>query len=366
MPYGKLPHLMEASIEPRTEICGNLGLPFTMLPCLHQSNVYIKRKLQAWRVHKCIPLVGAKTALTCAGLQTTPFQVSQCRAENENLRKSGSTFRHGTVFAPKQCVYQKEATRMESQKNAFLKSVQEPHLPVLYGKLPHLMEASIEPRTEICGNLGLPFAMLPCLHQSNVYIKRKLQAWRVQKCIPLLGAKTALTCVGRQTTPSQVSQYRADNGNLRKSGSFAMLPCFHKSNVHIKSKLQAWRVQKCISVIGGKTALTCAGRKTTPSHVSQYKVENGNLRKSGSTFYHGFLFAPNQCLYQKCIPLVGAKTALNGAGRQTTPSDVSQYRAENGNFMKSGLPLPWYRVCTKGMFISKVSYRHGESKNAFL
>ena len=46
----------------------------------------------------------------------TPSQVSQYRTENGNLRNSGSTFSHGTVFAPKQCLYQKEATGMESPK----------------------------------------------------------------------------------------------------------------------------------------------------------------------------------------------------------------------------------------------------------
>ena len=97
----KLPRLMQASIGPRTEICGNPGLPFTMLSCLHQSNVDIKRKLQVWKVQKCIPLVGAKTTLTCEEQQTTQSHVIQYRAENGNLRKSESTFRHGTVFAPK-------------------------------------------------------------------------------------------------------------------------------------------------------------------------------------------------------------------------------------------------------------------------
>ena len=112
----KRPRLKQASIKPRTEICGNLGLPFTMAPCLHQRNISFKRKLPVWRVQKCIPLVGAKTSLTCAGLQTIPSQVSQYSAENGNLRKSGSTFSHGSVFARKQCLYQKEATGMESPK----------------------------------------------------------------------------------------------------------------------------------------------------------------------------------------------------------------------------------------------------------
>ena len=98
------------------EICRFSGLPFSLVPCLHQSNVYIKRKLQVWRVQKCIPLVGAKTTLTCAGLQTTPSHVRRYIPENGNLQKFGSTFRHGTVFAPKQCSYQIEATGLKSPK----------------------------------------------------------------------------------------------------------------------------------------------------------------------------------------------------------------------------------------------------------
>ena len=112
----KLPRLMLPSTGPRTELCGNPGLPFAIVPCLNQSNAYIKRKLQVWTVQKCIPLVGAKTALTCAGLQTSPSHVSQYWVENRNLQKSGCTFRHGTVFAPKQYLYQKEATDMDSPK----------------------------------------------------------------------------------------------------------------------------------------------------------------------------------------------------------------------------------------------------------
>ena len=113
---GKLPRLLEASIGPRTEICRNPGLPFAMVPCFNQTNVYIKKELQVWRVQKCISLVGAKTELTCAGWPTTPSHVSQLRAENGNLRKSGSTFRPGTVFASKQCLHYKDSTGMESRK----------------------------------------------------------------------------------------------------------------------------------------------------------------------------------------------------------------------------------------------------------
>ena len=107
-----------------------------MVPCLHQSNVHIKMKLQVWRVQICIVLVGAKTAFTSAGRKTTPSQVSNYRAENGNLMKSGSIFRHGTVFAPKQCLYEKEATEMESPKMHSSSRCKKSHLPVPYGKLP--------------------------------------------------------------------------------------------------------------------------------------------------------------------------------------------------------------------------------------
>ena len=38
---------------------------------------------------------------------------------------------------------------------------------------PRHMEVSVGPRTEICGNPASPFAIVPCLHQSNVCIKKK-------------------------------------------------------------------------------------------------------------------------------------------------------------------------------------------------
>ena len=139
--------------------------------------------------------------------------VSQYSAVNGNLRKSGSTFCHGTVFAPKQCLYQKKATGMES--------------PKMYSS------SWCKIRTYLCWTANDPVSYKPaqgrerkfadirvlCLHQSNVYIKRNLHVWRLYKCIPLVGAKTSLTCAGLQTTPSHVRQYRAENGNLRKSGT---------------------------------------------------------------------------------------------------------------------------------------------------
>ena len=114
MQAGKLPRLIGYSIGPRTETCVNWGGPIAMVPCLHQGNIYIQRKLRVWRSHKCIPLVGAETPLTCAGWQTTLLRGGRCRVENGNLRKFGWTYCHGVVFLQRQCLYQKEATGMES------------------------------------------------------------------------------------------------------------------------------------------------------------------------------------------------------------------------------------------------------------
>ena len=88
-----------------------------MVPCLHQCNVYIKRKLRVWRAQKCIALFGAETVPTSAGPQTTPFHEWQYRAENGNMRNFGPTNPHGTAIAPNQWLYQKDATGMESSKN---------------------------------------------------------------------------------------------------------------------------------------------------------------------------------------------------------------------------------------------------------
>ena len=109
----KLPRLKQVSIGPRTEPCVNRGGSVAMVPCLHEGNIYIKRKLREWRDHKCVPLVVPKTPLTCTGRQTTPSQGSWCRAENANLHKFGWTYSHGTLFAPSQYLYQKEDKGMK-------------------------------------------------------------------------------------------------------------------------------------------------------------------------------------------------------------------------------------------------------------
>ena len=56
-------------------------------------------------------------------------------------------------------------------------------------------------KEEICETSGLLILLIPRLDQSNGYMKRKLRAWRFQKCIAIVGADTALASAGPQTTP---------------------------------------------------------------------------------------------------------------------------------------------------------------------
>ena len=98
------------------EICEISGLPIPMVPRLHQSNGYMKRKLRAWRAQKCNALVSAENVLTKARLQSTTFHGGQYKAQNGNMRNFRPTNPHGTAFAPKQWLYEKEATCMESSK----------------------------------------------------------------------------------------------------------------------------------------------------------------------------------------------------------------------------------------------------------
>ena len=85
-------------------------------------------------------------------------------------------------------------------------------------KVPRHEGGSIGPRTESCTNWDGPISMVPCLHEGIIYTKRKLRVWRNQKCIPIVGAITPLTCAGCQNTRSLGRHYRAQNRKLHKLG----------------------------------------------------------------------------------------------------------------------------------------------------
>ena len=109
----KVPSLEGGSIGPRTESLVNSDGPMAMVPCFHQGNIYTKRKLRVWKEQKCIPLVRAITPLNFEGHEITPSSGRQYRAQNGKFGKLGRTYGHGTVFAPRKHLYQKEATGME-------------------------------------------------------------------------------------------------------------------------------------------------------------------------------------------------------------------------------------------------------------
>ena len=139
-----------------------------MVPCLHQGNIYTKRKLRVWREQICIQQVGAI-----------------------------------------------------------------PHLPVRAVKIPRLEGGGIGPRTESCVNCDGPIAMVPCLHQGNIYTKRKLRVWRDQKCIPQVGAISTHLPVRAVKIP------RLEGDGIGPGtescviwdGPIAMVPCLHQGNI---------------------------------------------------------------------------------------------------------------------------------------
>ena len=125
-----------------------------------------------------------------------------------------------------------------------------------------------------------------------------------------------------------------------------------------------------------KNNTTSAGRQTTPSHVSQYRAENRNLRKSGSTFHHGTVFELKQCLHQKKVagmesPKMHSSTQFKSrtfmCGTANYPVSCKPVYGRERKFAEIRVYLsPWYRVCTKALYISKGCYRYGESKTAFV
>ena len=136
---------MQRSIGQTVQISGNSGLPIAMVPCLHQWNVYIKRKLRVCRAQKCNPCFSAKTPPRSTDLQRTLFHAVPYMADSTNLREFGATYRHGNVFAPMECLYQKDAKGMQSPIIVILVSVQKAHFAVRTCKKPCFMQCRIGP-----------------------------------------------------------------------------------------------------------------------------------------------------------------------------------------------------------------------------
>ena len=147
--------------------------------------------------------------------------------------------------------------------------------------IPRLEGGSLGPSTESLVNWDGPMVMVLYFHQGNIYTKRKLRVWRDQKCIPLVGAKTRVTCAGRQNTPSRGRQYRGPRMEswVNWHVQMAMVPGLHQGNTYIKRKLQVWRDPKCIPLVGAITTLTGAGRQNTLPRGRRDRSWYGNLHK---------------------------------------------------------------------------------------
>ena len=149
-------------------------------------------------------------------------------------------------------------------------------------KLPRVMGGSTGSTKEICETSGLPMPMVPRLHQCNGYIKRKLRAWRVQKCIALVVADIALTSGGRKLPRVMGGSTGSTKEICETSGlPIPMVPRLHQCNGYIKRKLRAWRVQKFIALVGADIALTSAGPQTTPCHGGQCRATKEICETSG-------------------------------------------------------------------------------------
>ena len=168
-----------------------------MVPRLHLSNGYIKRKLRIWRGQKCISYSVQKQYLSVRGHKLPLFMGGSIRPRMEICETSSLPIGMVQRFHSRN-VYIKRNLR--EPKNVLLLSVENPIYLCRVCKLPHFMSGSMGLRMEICEISGLPVPMVPHLLQSNGYIKRKLWVWRAHKCIVLVGAETVRTSAGPQTT----------------------------------------------------------------------------------------------------------------------------------------------------------------------
>ena len=176
--------------------------------------------------------------------------------------------------------------------------MQKPNRPLRVNKLPHVLQRRIGQAIEIFRISGLPIDMVPCLHQCNVYVVRKLQVWRAQKFNFVVSAKSTPTGTGQQTAPCLAALYWASNRKFSNFGSTyrhgsVLAPMQH----YVKRKLQVWSSQKCNFLVSAKTAPTGTGQHTTPCLAAPYLVSNRNFQNFGATYRHGSVLAQMQYLY---------------------------------------------------------------------
>ena len=109
----KIPRLEGGSIGPRTESLGKLGRTYGHGTVFAPRKYLHQKEATGMERPEMYPLVGATNPLTCAGHQNTASRGRQYRAQIGKLGKLGRTYGHDTVFAPRKYLCQKEATGKE-------------------------------------------------------------------------------------------------------------------------------------------------------------------------------------------------------------------------------------------------------------
>ena len=138
--------------------------------------------------------------------------------------------------------------------------MQKAHFAIQACKQPGFMQRGIGLTDQIYGSLGVLFTMVPCLHQCNVYIKRKLRECRAQKCNSCFGAKSPLRSTDCKPPGFMQRRLGSTVQIYRSSGLiFAMVPFLHQCNIYIKRKLRECRAQNCNTCFGAKSPLHSTG-----------------------------------------------------------------------------------------------------------
>ena len=146
---------------------------------LYQNEATSMERPEMYSASRC-----NNTTYLC-GTSKYPVSREAVSAQNGKLTKLGWTYRLGTVFVRRKYLYQKETTGRREKKCFPLVGAINPLTCADRQNTPS-RRRRFGPRTDSCQNWDGPIAMVPCLHQGNIYTQGKLRAWRDQKCIPLV------------------------------------------------------------------------------------------------------------------------------------------------------------------------------------
>ena len=109
--------------------------------------------------------------------------------------------------------------------------MQKPNLAVQAIKLLRLKGSGIGPRAETCVNWGGPTAMVPCLHQGNIDIKRNYGHGEIRNVFTLLVQKRHLAVRAVKLPHLNGGGIGPRTRTCINWGELtAMVPCLHQGN----------------------------------------------------------------------------------------------------------------------------------------